>query len=208
LNDLPEALQMTMKWTVRRFLVAACILTWIGDAHAADGVTVTEKHFAISGSTGAELYASIGRNGPDNAIAHTTYTLTWSRRRLVPQGGACRLADARPTVAITYTFPKPEGKLPAVARKRWDIFIAGVREHEEVHGQMIREMLADLNASIAGLVTRNDAGCQKAKREMTRRVKEATLAHKERSRAFDRVEMSAGGTVHRLVMALVNEPVP
>jgi predicted secreted Zn-dependent protease len=198
---------MTMKWTVRRILVAACILPWLyGASHAADGVTVTEKHFAISGSTGAALYASIGRNGPDNAIAHTTYTLTWSRRRLVPEGGGCRLADARPTVAITYTFPKPEGKLPPVTAKRWTTFIAGVREHEEVHGEMIREMLARLQATIAGLGTTSDPGCRKAKREMTRLVKEATTAHKERSRAFDRVEMSAGGTIQRLVMALVNEP--
>ena len=66
-------------------------------------------------------------------------------------------------------------------------------------------MLAELRASIADITIADDATCQKAKREMTRRVKDATRAQKERSRAFDRVELSDGGTVHQLVMALVNE---
>jgi predicted secreted Zn-dependent protease len=69
---------------------------------------------------------------------------------------------------------------------------------------MIREMLSQLRASIADIAIADDANCRKAKREMTRRVEEATRAHKERSRAFDRVELSDGGTVHGLVMALVN----
>ena len=194
-----------MKFTMRRFFAIACLLPGMNLAvHASEAVTVREKHFAISGSTGADLYASIGRNGPHNAIAHTSYTLTWSRRRLVPEGGGCRLAAARPIVTITYTYPKPGGKLPAATRKLWDAFIAGVRKHEEEHGRMIREMLADLRASIADITIADDPACRKAKLEMTRRVKDATLAQKQRSRAFDRIELSDGGTVHRLVMALVN----
>jgi predicted secreted Zn-dependent protease len=196
---------MRLKFTMRRIFAAACILPGISlGAQAAEAVAVTEKHFAISGSTGTELYASIGRNGPNNAIAYTSYALKWSRRHLVPEGGVCRLAATRPTVTITYTYPKPKGKLPPATQKLWNTFMAGVREHEEVHGRMIREMLSELRASIADIAIADDANCRKAKREMTRRVEEATRAHKERSRAFDRVELSDGGTVHGLVMALVN----
>ena len=107
-NNPADPVGMRMKFTMRRFFAIACLLPGINLAvHASEAVTVREKHFAISGSTGADLYASIGRNGPHNAIAHTSYTLTWSRRRLVPEGGGCRLAAARPIVTITYTYPKP-----------------------------------------------------------------------------------------------------
>ncbi len=195
---------MTVQLILRRCVAAVCILLGMhGAGHADEAVAVREKHFAISGSTGIELYESIGRNGPKGAIAHTSYTLKWDRR-FANEGKGCRLTRARPIMAITYTYPKPGGALPARTRKLWDTFIAGVRLHEQEHGRMIRDMLAGIEASIAGLYVADDPTCQKAKRQMHRMVKDAAEAHRQRSIAYDRVEMSRGGNVHQLILALVN----
>jgi predicted secreted Zn-dependent protease len=195
---------MRMKISVRAF-AAACLLmamTAVGQADAA--FTIKEKHFAVSGSTGLELYESIGRNGPGNAIAHTSYAMQWFKK-FNEEGGGCRLLRARPVVTITYTLPKPSGKLAPVLRKRWDAFIVGVRKHEEEHGRMIREMIAQAETSIAGAYVADDLSCRKAKRAVLDRVEKIALTYKERSRAFDRVEQSNGGNVHRLILALVDE---
>jgi len=106
--------------------------------------------YAVSGRTGIELYTSIGERGPklsngSRAIAHTNVKLTWSRK-YEPGGGGCTLTAARPNLVITYTLPEPAQKLPAPVQKRWAIFIAGMREHEKVHGTFIKEMVQAIEA--------------------------------------------------------------
>ena len=162
------------------------------------------KTYAISGSSGFELYTSIGERGPKGAIAQTAYALTW-RRLFDEEGGSCRLVSARPELAIIYTFPKPSGKLSPKLRTLWNWFISGVRTHEEKHARMIREMVAETARQIAGASVANDRNCAKVKREVSRQIEAAKEAYKERSRQFDRVELSEGGNVHRLILALVNE---
>jgi predicted secreted Zn-dependent protease len=195
---------MGVKYSVQRVAAVACVLVAThAAAQAGEAITVREKYFAVSGSTGLELYTSIGHSGPKNAIAHTSHTLKWSKR-FDEEGGGCRLVGVRPVVTITYTLPKPAGKLSAATRKRWDVFIAGVRKHEEEHGRMIRQMVAATVASLGDVHVADDPTCSKVKRETNRRIAEAASAHKERSREFDRIEQSDGGNVHRLVLALVN----
>ena len=169
-------------------------------AKTADGV----KSYVITGSSGFELYTSIGAHGPKGAIAQTAYKLTW-RRLFDEEGGSCRLVSARPELAIVYTFPKPSGKLSPKLRTLWDRFISGVRIHEEQHASMIREMVAETAKQIAGASVANDKTCAQVKRVVSRRIDAAKQAYKERSRGFDRVELSEGGNVHRLILALVNE---
>jgi predicted secreted Zn-dependent protease len=186
---------------------AACLMLSPMVAHADWTAVERVAPYAISGATGPELYASIGERGPKvslgRAIAYTNFTLTWSRK-YETQGDACVLVSARPKLTITYTLPKPSGPLPANIAKNWETFIAGVRSHELVHGDMIKDMVRQIEAATVGLSVTGDAGCRKIKTEMTKRLSELSLAQRRKSRDFDKTEMSNGGNIHQLILGLVN----
>lgn len=164
--------------------------------------------YSITGTSGAELYASIGERGPKvggmvRAIAHTNFKLTWSRK-YEPQGDACSLVSARPKLIITYTLPKPAKPLPSATQRNWETFITGVRKHELVHGDIIKRMVKEIEAVSVGLSVPNDPDCRKIRTELTKRLSELSQAQRQRSRDFDKVELSNGGNIHQLILALVN----
>lgn len=165
--------------------------------------------YAITGKTGPELYESIGQRGPKvrdgavRAIAHTNFKLTWTRN-YVPKDGTCTLVTAVPKLIITYTLPKPSGKLPAPVAGRWETFIAGIRAHEKVHGDLIRTMTGEIEAATVGLSVAGDPKCTKIRKELTRRLTAIYATYKQRNRDFEQSEMGAGGNVQRLILALVN----
>lgn len=166
--------------------------------------------YAVSGASGAELYASIGENGPmigggRRAIAHTTFKLTW-RRDYQKRGQACVLATAQPKLIITYTLPQPSGPLSGMVRASWADFIAGLEKHERIHGLFISEMVRDIEAASIGLSADEDPDCRKVRAELQRRLGELSGRQRQRGRDFDREEMSSGGNVHRLILDLVGGP--
>lgn len=178
-------------------------------ATAADWkATEQTRTYAISGTTGIALYESIGRNGPlvgkARTVAHTTFDLKWSRKYEPQADGSCRLTSARPFLTITYTLPKPSEKLPAGLRERWATFIGGIERHEKVHGEHIRDLVDTILATTVGLAVADDPGCRKIREEIKKPLSAASLAQRQKSRDFDRVEMSEGGNVHRLILDLVN----
>jgi predicted secreted Zn-dependent protease len=190
-------------------LLAACL--WAAAPATAADWTAVEKvgTYAIEGKTGAALYESIGKRGPRigvaRAIAHTTFTLTWSRK-YEPRGDGCVLASARPNLTITYLLPKPSAKLPDAVRKSWDAFASGLAAHEKVHGDHIKEMVREIEAYSVGLTEPDDPACKAIRTTLTKRLSELSLAQRARSRDFDRVEMGQGGNIHQLILALVNGP--
>jgi len=166
------------------------------------------KTYGVSGQSGAELYQSIGENGPvisgdRRAIAHTTFQLTW-RRDYQQRGAGCVLASAKPKLIITYTLPKPRGGLPPGVATSWKQFADGLAQHERVHGQYIIEMVRDIEAVSTGLQAANDPGCKKVRATLQSHLKRLSDAQRARGRDFDRVEMGDGGAVHQLVLGLVN----
>lgn len=186
----------------------AVVLAAVSSGARAEGQTIEQvKTYAISGTTAAELYASIGERGPQagmgRAIAHTNFKLTW-QRKYEPQVGACTLVSAKPKLIITYTLPKPSGRLPADLQQRWDVFYEGVRRHELVHGQMIKDMVATIEKTTIGVSVANDPNCKKVRQEIIKPLSEASLAQREKSRDFDRIELGDGGNVHRLILGFVN----
>ena len=163
--------------------------------------------YAISGSSGAALYESIGANGPQlgstRVVAYTTFDLKWSRDYR-PSGGGCTLVKAKPHLIIITKLPKPSAKLPAATAATWKTFIDGIRAHEAVHGQHMIEMTKAIEAYSVGLRVENDPNCTKIRAVLTERLAELSKEQRRRSNAFDKVEMSQGGNVHRLILALVN----
>lgn len=175
--------------------------------------TAVEKidAYAIAGKSGASLYASIGERGPQlggrvRTIAHTNFKLTWTRKYERQADNACKLVVARPKLIITYTLPKPSERLPEDVSKSWDVFITGVKNHELVHGQMIKDMVQAIEASTLGLSVPEDPGCQKIRSEMQTRLSALSMQQRQKSRDFDRDEMSGGGNIQQLILKLVNGP--
>ena len=195
-----------MKTGVGLWLLACFVLSPAA-AHAEWQAVEKVQTYAISGKSGPELYASIGERGPKagiaRAIAQTNFKLTWSRD-YQPRGDACVLVSARPKLIITYVLPKPSEQLPATIRKNWEVFASGVRDHEKVHGEMIEEMVRQIEAFSVGLSVAGDPGCRKIRAELTKRLSELSLAQRQKSRDFDRTELSEGGNVHQLILNLVN----
>lgn len=197
--------------------VKKCILFWIGliflwpmTAHADWQAVEKIEPYSIVGKSGVQLYKSIGERGPKvggnvRAIAHTNFKLTWSRK-YEAQGDACVLVSARPKLIITYVLPKPSQQLPDTVKKSWDSFVAGVEDHERVHGETIKKMVRDIEAVSVGLTVANDRDCKKIREELTQRLSAISLAQRKESRDFDLVEMSNGGNIHQIILRLVNGP--
>lgn len=190
-------------------MVALCLASVPLSAFAEWQAVEKEAPYSIAGQTGAELYASIGERGPKaglgRAIAHTNFKLTWTRK-YEERGGACVLAVAKPKLIITYTLPKPAKLLPSGTRENWDIFIDGVRKHEIVHGDFIKEMVRAIEQATLGLTVPDDPKCRKIRAEMTKRLGALSQEQRQRSRDFDQVELTDGGNIHRLILRLVNGP--
>lgn len=178
-------------------------------ALAADWKAVErEQPYLIRGTTGPELYASIGERGPEvgglmRTIAYTTFKLTWTRD-YQPRNGGCVLASAKPKLTITYALPKPASRLAGTVRSNWETFIAGVRDHEKVHGEMIKDMVREIERISVGLAVDNDPNCRKIRQELTRRLAAISQEQRQKSRDFDRVELGDGGNIHQLILRLVN----
>ncbi len=168
--------------------------------------------YAISGRSGAELYASIGQKGPRintsigkaiRTIAHTNFTLTWSRRYETSDGN-CTLVAAKPKLTITYTLPKPAQKLPPETAQLWEIFIAGIERHEHLHGDYIKEMVHKIEAATVGMSVANDPKCSKFKTELNKTLSALFQEQRQKGRDLDRSDMAEGGNIHQLVLGLVN----
>lgn len=196
-----------MKIGVRLSVFVACFVALPIAAHAEWVPVENVKTYPIQGTTGPELYASIGERGPKvgptRVIAHTNFKLTWSRK-YEPQGTTCVLVSAKPKLIITYTLPTPAAKLPAPIRKDWETFIAGVHRHELVHGAMIKDMVKAIEAATVGMSAPNDPECRNIRIDLTNRLAGISQSQQQKSRDFDRTELSDGGNIQQLILALVN----
>lgn len=176
-------------------------------AEAADKVSIKTKTYSISGKTGAELYASMVRYGPrhgllSRAIAQTSYKVDWDAK-LVADAGVCRVAAAKPTLALTYAYPKPSSDLSPVVRQRWAKFMVGVRKHEETHGRLARQMVAAAALSVKDLQTAGDPTCRKTRAEVKRRASKVYALYEAKQIQFDKAEHRDRGNIDGLIRSLI-----
>lgn len=165
--------------------------------------------YGITGDSGVDLYASIGERGPKvgaqvRAIAHTDFKLTWTRKYEPQPDGSCRITVAKPKLIITYTLPKPAVTLAPELKSKWDIFIAGVRKHEAVHGVFITDMVKEIERVSLSISAPNDPKCAKLRTDLQMKLGEISRAHRQRNADFDKLELSNGGNVHQLILQFVN----
>lgn len=194
--------------SVFELALVACLLAASLPARADWAPVERTETYAVKGATGIELYRSIGRNGPKigpaRVIAYTDFRLTWRRDYRPQADGSCKLVSARPKLIITYRLPKPAGALPSAIEARWRTFIDGIVAHEKVHGKFIVDMVRQIEAVSIGFTHADDPKCKRIYGELKKHLAALSQAQRAKSREFDRTEMSGGGNVHRLVLALVN----
>ncbi len=206
--------------TALRALAAALLLAVpVGGVHAQAQAQAQARDwqpaerietYRVEGATGIDLYRSIGARAPSagvgQAIAFTDFELLWSRDYQNRPDGSCVLATARPSLTIVYRWPQaPSGLAPDVAAS-WARFITGVERHERVHGDHVIEMTEKIQAFSTGLNAEADPTCDKVRAKLQAFLATMAAERLARARDFDRAEMSDGGNVHALILALVNGP--
>ena len=195
-----------MRRTSLAILAAACVLS-CGAAAAGTKLTVHVRSYDVAGRTGAELVEAMDGLGPRHghatrAIAETGYTVHW-KLDVTRDDGICRLRQANGTIDLTYTFPRrisPSG--PALS-KRWERFMAGVRQHEHTHGRIARHMMRATDTALAGLERPDNWFCTGLRWDARRRINAIYADYEARQNAFDAREHRDGGHVDRLVHALI-----
>jgi predicted secreted Zn-dependent protease len=186
--------------------LSVCLAVAVTAASAQSQPPIAESTYAVSGTTGLELYTSISKNGPNGGghVAQTKFKLTW-KRLFDERGGSCYLVHAKPQLSINQTYPKPKNRLSADMQRRWDKFMRAAREHEHTHARMVAEMVRTTEAALAGSFEANDRTCAKVKKSVAAKIDQGYQAHRERSRAFDKQELSFGGRMLVVLEDLVNE---
>ena len=101
-------------------------------------------------------------------------------------------------------MPKSSEKLPEPIATNWKVFIGGVRRHERVHGEMIVAMVKEIETFSVGLSAPDDPNCKKIRARLQERLAQISQRQRQKSRDFDKVELSDGGAVHQLILNLVN----
>jgi predicted secreted Zn-dependent protease len=187
-------------------LAVACLLSGVGGACAGTKLTVHMRTYDVAGKTGAELVDAMDGLGPRHgyttrAIAETGYAVHWDLD-VARDKGACRLRRANGTIDLTYTFPRRTSAVNPSLRKRWELFMAGVRNHEHTHGRIAMRMMRATETALAGLERPGDWFCSGLRWEARRKIDAIYAEYEAKQNAFDAREHRDGGHVEHLVDAL------
>jgi predicted secreted Zn-dependent protease len=184
----------------------AAAIAAAGAAQAKVTVKTSVETYSISGKTGNALLDAMDVRGPKNgfmthAIAQTAYTVSWSID-WTARAGRCRVANASAVLKIVYHYPKVTSAMTPGLRKRWDRFMRGVRQHEETHGRIARQMVDAAEEALQSIGYGNDRRCSRTKAEVKKRIAGIYAEYEARQVKFDEVEHAEGGHVEGLVSLL------
>jgi predicted secreted Zn-dependent protease len=190
-------------------ILAAAGVLFCGAASAGTKLTVHVRTYDVAGRTGAELVESMDGLGPRHghatrAIAETGYIVHWDLD-VARDNGICRLRRANGRIDLTSTFPRRTSASGPALRKRWDRFMAGVRQHEHTHGRIAKQMMRATDTALAGLERPDNWLCTGLRWDARRRIDTIYADYEARQNAFDAREHRDGGHVEQLVNALIGK---
>jgi predicted secreted Zn-dependent protease len=162
--------------------------------------TIRTETYAIAGNTGEALLDSMDRNGPRHgllarAMAQTRYKVGWDVDWL-KSGSKCRLKSADATLSIVYRYPVLARRAPRKLERRWKAFLAGVRQHEEMHGRLARQMVVAAHNSVSRLARMDDL-CVRSQRQFERIIDAVYAKYEAKQARFDDMEHGDGGMLTR-----------
>ena len=190
-------------------ILAAAGVLFCGTASAGIKLTVHVRTYDVAGKTGAELIDSMDGLGPRHghatrAIAETGYTVHWDLD-VKRDNGICRLREATGKIDLTYTFPRRTSPSGRALNRRWDRFMAGVRQHEHTHGRIAKQMMRATGTALAGLERPDNWFCTGLRWDARRRIDTIYAEYEAKQNAFDAREHRAGGHVDHLVNGLMGK---
>jgi|GEM_PF-6174836 len=209
-GQMQEALLRHLSRYLRMAIcLAICLLPLVGSpANARLVIKEITKTYNVSGKSGKQVHAKLGRSGPwkmrrKHAIAATQRVLDFSRIKFAPRGKQCAMVKMDIHLTLTYFYPRWTNKKFASkkAQKSWDRFLAELVRHEKVHGKLFKTTAQQFDRELKRISKRTFRNC----RTMSAAVKSSLSKTFKRGRAkhvaFDRREKRPTAKVRKLEIA-------
>jgi len=176
-------------------------------------VIVREKvqFYRVTGNTGAEIYKSMLKNGPDHGetfkdvLASTSFKFDFKNDEFKIQRDRCVLTNLDIIIDVTYTYPKWAGSRTASAetRKAWENFRKVAIWHEKQHVKITKNFAKEYERAVKR--SRRKAASECATETTGERVRTsfAIRKHESRHRRFDRRDLRKGGRGYKALLNLV-----
>ena len=125
---------------------AICALPLVGlQANARLVIKENTKTYSVSGKTGKQVHARLGRSGPwkmrrKHAIAATQRLLDFNNIKFARRGNKCVIVKMDIHLSLTYYYPRWTNKKLASKKlqKSWNRFLRELVRHEKVHGKLFK----------------------------------------------------------------------
>ena len=103
------------------------------------------QYYDVSGNTAAKLGQDVFNKMPDHkhpAMIVVTFRASWQiAGKITEKNKSYYMSPVDVTLSMKFIYPRWKGYNTAspALKKKWDIFISLLREHEETHAQICRE---------------------------------------------------------------------
>ncbi len=195
-------------------VVTSFLITQVFDVSQSQARVILKektKFYSVTGKTGAELYKSMLRNGPDHGggrkdiLASTAFTFDFKNDVFKVRKDRCILTNLDIVVNVTYTYPKWRGSKSASAetRKAWKKFEKIAILHEQEHVKITKKFASDYEKILKKSRRRASTECQNMSGIEKIRSSFAIRKHERLHRRFDRRDLKRGGRGYKALLALV-----
>lgn len=168
------------------------------------------KFYTVTGNTGAELYKSMLKNGPDHGnrrdvLASTSFEFNFANDQFTIKRNRCVLTNLDIIVSVTYTYPKWRGskKASRETRKAWKEFEKIAVLHEKEHVKITRKFANDYEKALKRSRRKASSACAKETVTERFRTNREIRRHERLHRRFDRRDLKRGGRGYKALLALV-----
>lgn len=169
------------------------------------------KFYTVTGNTGADIYRSMVRNGPDHGggtkdvLASTAFSFDFKNDQFEFIQNRCILKNVDIIINVTYTYPRWSGssKASAETRKAWKEFEQTAIWHEEEHVKITKKFASDYEKVLkrSKRHARNQCATQTTGEKL--RTTFAIRKHERLHRRFDKRDLKRGGRGYTALLNLV-----
>lgn len=183
----------------------------ISQSHARVILKEKVKYYRVTGSTGAELYKSMVKNGPDhggnkrNVLASTSFKFNFKNDNFTIRRNRCVLTNLDIVVDVTYTYPRWRGSKNASAetRKAWKKFEKIAVLHEKEHVKITRKFANDYERALKKSRRKASDDCAKQTVGEIFRTSYQIRKHERLHKRFDRRDLGKRGRGYKALLELV-----
>lgn len=183
----------------------------ISQLHAKVILNEKVKYYTVTGSTGAELYRSMVKNGPDhggakrNVLASTSFKFNFENDVFTIRRNRCILSNLDIVVDVTYTYPRWIGSKNASAetRRAWRNFEKIAVLHEKEHVKITKKFAKDYEKALKKSRRKASDDCAKQSVGELFRTSYQIRKHERLHKRFDRKDLGKRGNGYKALLELV-----